>query len=552
MRRRSLPVFTSTAVVLLLAGACGILAPAAGAWRAAGPAAPSAPRYHTTTGPTPPQSVVKGYARTAARATGEDHLIDGVPAYTWRHGCGPTATGMVVGYYDSHGFDELIPGDASAQTAEVLQAIASDSSGGGGAGHYEDYSFPIDDGTVSPDKSELPAGDEHANNTVADFMHTSRSVEGLTYGGSWTNMVGPAFIGYVNYRHAAYGPSSGTSYVGSPVSMSTWAVLKGEVDAGRPTVLIVDCTGDGDVDHAITGVGYRENGGLLEYAYLNTWDTGIHWAQYRPPSSSYPWGISGVTTLSLSGWIPPDPPLPPPPPPPDPTPTPDPTTTPGPTPTPDPTPTPGPTPTPAPSPTPDPTPTPAPTPTPEPSPPDTTPPVTVVIGADDAWHGGPVELTFSASDAGSGVARTEASLDGGFVWREGATLVVEEPGVRTVLFRSRDRAGNVEPERRCSVRIDTARPKTAARAARVTHGRSVRLRYRVGDLAPEASVTIVVKNARGKRVRTFALGLRATNKDLSCRFVCRLHPGAYRYYVHATDPAGNTQKKPASARLTVR
>jgi len=34
--------------------------------------------------------------------------------------------------------------------------------------------------------------------------------------------------------------------------------------------------------------------------------------------------------------------------------------------------------------------------------------------------------------------------------------------------------------------------------------------------------------------------------------VCKLRPGAYRYYVHATDPAGNTQKKPASAKLSVR
>ena len=547
MRRISLPVFSSTAVVLLLAGACGILAPAAGAWRAVGSASSFVPRYHTTTGPKPPASVVKGYARTAARATGEDHVIAGVPAYAWRHGCGPTATGMVVGYYDSHGFDDLIPGDASSQTAATLQAIASDSSGGGGAGHYEDYSFPTDDGgPLKLDKSELPAGDEHASNSIADFMHTSWSVQGLTYGSSWTNMVGPAFAGYVNYRNSAYAPGSAGHSVGDPVLMTTWNVLKGEVDAGRPMVLIVDCSGDGQVDHAVTGIGYRENGGLLEYGYLNTWDTGIHWAQYRPPSASYAWGIYGVTTLSLSGWTPPDPPPPPPPPPPpDPTPTPEPT--------PPPPPPPGPTPPPDPTPTPDPIPTPTPTPTPDPKPPaDITPPVTLVIGADDTWHGGPVELTFSAMDTGSGVARTEASLDGGLVWQKGTTLVVDGSGVHSVLFRSLDKAGNLEPEHSCTVRIDTASPKTAARAASVKRGRSVSLRYRVGDLAPEASVTLVLKNARGKTVKTLALGPRATNKDLSCRFVCKLRRGAYRYFVYATDPAGNSQAKPASAKLTVR
>jgi hypothetical protein len=130
--------------------------------------------------------------------------------------------------------------------------------------------------------------------------------------------------------------------------------------------------------------------------------------------------------------------------------------------------------------------------------------------------------------------------------------VVDEPGVHTVLFRSLDKAGNMEPERSCTVRIDSARPKTAAWAARMKRGRTVSLRYRIGDLAPEARVMIVVKNARGKRVKTLPLGQRATNTDLTCRFVCKLRPAAYRYYVYATDPAGNTQKRPASARLTVR
>ncbi len=175
-----------------------------------------------------------------------------------------------------------------------------------------------------------------------------------------------------------------------------------------------------------------------------------------------------------------------------------------------------------------------------------------MIGADDAWHGGPVDLTFSATDVGSGVARTEASLDGGLQWQAGTSLRVGETGVHTVLFRSLDKAGNVEPERSCTVRIDTGGPKTAARAATVRRGRSARLYYRVGDMAPEARVTVVVRNASGRAVKTIALGPRATNADLSCRFVCRLKPAVYRYYVYALDPAGNTQKRPASARLTVR
>ncbi len=97
-------------------------------------------------------------------------VIDGVPGYEWRHGCGPTAIGMVIGYHDTHGFDALIPGDASTQTSEVDQAIASERSPGD-PGHYEDYSLPYDDeGTgLLADRSEDPPGDEHPDDTHRRF-----------------------------------------------------------------------------------------------------------------------------------------------------------------------------------------------------------------------------------------------------------------------------------------------------------------------------------------------------------------------------------------------
>ena len=35
--------------------------------------------------------------------------ISDVPSYKWYHGCGPTAAGMIIGYWDAHGYDNLIP-----------------------------------------------------------------------------------------------------------------------------------------------------------------------------------------------------------------------------------------------------------------------------------------------------------------------------------------------------------------------------------------------------------------------------------------------------------
>jgi hypothetical protein len=53
----------------------------------------------STTGPIPPPEVAPKNADGASgSATAEVTLA--VPGYFWRHGCGPTAVGMVVGYYD--------------------------------------------------------------------------------------------------------------------------------------------------------------------------------------------------------------------------------------------------------------------------------------------------------------------------------------------------------------------------------------------------------------------------------------------------------------------
>jgi hypothetical protein len=55
--------------------------------------------------------------------------------------------------------------------------------------------------------------------------------------------------------------------------------------------------------------------------------------------------------------------------------------------------------------------------------------------------------TFTATDATSGVERTEYSLDGGQTWIMGATVTVTDAGSHDVLYRSVDVAGNVESAR---------------------------------------------------------------------------------------------------------
>ena len=59
-------------------------------------------------------------------------LISDLPSYIWHRGCGPTALGMIIGYYDLHGFGDLFQDSTLAQTNDINMSIASED-------HYNDY-----------------------------------------------------------------------------------------------------------------------------------------------------------------------------------------------------------------------------------------------------------------------------------------------------------------------------------------------------------------------------------------------------------------------------
>ncbi|MBE3132801.1 MAG: hypothetical protein IMZ55_04955, partial [Acidobacteria bacterium] len=76
--------------------------------------------------------VVCVVAATAARG---GVTIPGVPYYEWYYGCGPTAGGMIMGYWDGKpGLGDLVPGsnDWGTNAAGIKDMIAS-------PGHIADY-----------------------------------------------------------------------------------------------------------------------------------------------------------------------------------------------------------------------------------------------------------------------------------------------------------------------------------------------------------------------------------------------------------------------------
>lgn len=249
-------------------------------------------------GPPPPAGYVDYAAAVFNRA---EHVIPDVPGYLWRRGCGPTAAGMVIGYWDGNDHDALIPGDASGQTSAVNQAIASSE-------HYNDYSQPIDDPGTGLLRDASYHGGAHASNCLGDFMETSWYTSSNYYGWSWFTDVDNAFRDYVDWVNTTYGADYDRSSWSASWSSFSWGDFTSEIDALRPLVFLVDTDGNGQTDHFVTVIGYRDTLGYQEYACLDTWSPAgsIRWEHFRGVASGSPWGIYGATYFQISGQSFPD------------------------------------------------------------------------------------------------------------------------------------------------------------------------------------------------------------------------------------------------------
>ena len=86
-------------------------------------------------------------------------------------------------------------------------------------------------------------------------------------------------------------------------------------------------------------------------------------------------------------------------------------------------------------------------------------------------------------------------------------------------------------------------------------GKKATLKYQVNDVAPNlgtATAIIKIKNRAGKVVKTIKPGVKAVNVLQKATFTCKLAKGTYKFYVTATDAAGNVAAKAAVNKLIVR
>ncbi len=204
---------------------------------------------------------------------------------------------------------------------------------------------------------------------------------------------------------------------------------------------------------------------------------------------------------------------------------------------------------------------------------DMTPPVTTVVldPAPNAngWNG-PSRLknpenpsaralivAFQARDERNTIQATYTVSPPATSWRPTGHMFLDAEwyqGISTYYYYSVDVAGNVEHARRISVRIDTHRPvPSALDNVTVRSGARAALRYRINDISPTCKVRITIRDAKGKVVgpRT-TIAKAASDKNLTWRFACTLPRGTYKWYVAATDLAGNKQTTASWRYLRVR
>ncbi len=193
---------------------------------------------------------------------------------------------------------------------------------------------------------------------------------------------------------------------------------------------------------------------------------------------------------------------------------------------------------------------------------ETTAPVTVISGADTAWHNLPVTLTIAATDSQSGVQKTMFGIGTTPPWTQlsGTSLTVPGPmggnpnGANVVSAYSIDNCGTSEtPPVQVTVNICTTGPTTEAFApSSVKKGKTLKLGYQADSITPTCSITFKITKSNGGTAKTINLGQKASNTRGNYSFTCKLAKGKYKVKVYSTDAAGNAQSSMTGDSFTVK
>jgi len=141
-------------------------------------------------------------------------------------------------------------------------------------------------------------------------------------------------------------------------------------------------------------------------------------------------------------------------------------------------------------------------------------------------------------------------------WTDGTsyTVPVTTQGAITVNAQALDWCNKVGTAS-ATVNIDTTKPTTAAlNDVSVKRNKTAKLNFSITEpagLSPSAKVVIEIKRSKST-AKTITIASAPTNAPQTYSFKCKLAKGTYKWYVSATDLAGNPQANVASATLKVK
>ena len=209
-----------------------------------------------------------------------------LPAYTYWYGCVPTAVGMMLGYWDSHGYSKIVPGSAQTMTQAVKDMMASPAHIVAGQENQPVSPSGVGKYWGNGDYRNSPSYPKHQKqpDCLADYMKT---IDAFTY-------IGKIVPGTLNYLQSR-GQEGWTSQKYTWDQWS-WKKFVKTIDRGIPVLGLVDNNGDGHREHAVPIVGYDTE--TRQYACYNTWDAELQWFDFAGMKAGQEFGIESVRVLT--------------------------------------------------------------------------------------------------------------------------------------------------------------------------------------------------------------------------------------------------------------
>ncbi len=277
----------------------------------------------TVVPPSPPPPGYVAPAHPLKRMPG-DVIIADVPAFSWCYGCSPTSAGMLMGYYDRHGYPNMYTGPANGGVCPLWNEAYWGYTNDPTDGHVGECPFIashlgidgratrgyVDDYWGEPDPCIANGWTAHTDDCVGDFMGTSQDRYSNVDGGTmffWYSDGAPLYDYTGNeptLRDGCHGMRLYAQYCGYTVTTNytqglydatsapngyTFADFCAEINAGYP--VLIQLSG-----HTMLGIGYNKTGNVV-YVH-NTWGNttdSMTWAGSY--SGMQQWG---VTVLHLA------------------------------------------------------------------------------------------------------------------------------------------------------------------------------------------------------------------------------------------------------------